>query len=123
MPRVKRLLRLAPLAGLCVGCAASGPAPQRSISAEQSAAVLSVDLAQTRPAGSGPAFRPPPVVGSNLALGRPVGPLRCVAQRGISYGAHIELFAHNRGVVVPAGIGIAEPKRRRGVFVLGGRCA
>jgi hypothetical protein len=70
----------------------------------------------------GPAFRPPPVMVSNVALGAPVGSLHCVAQRGVSYGAHIELFADNRGVVVPAGIGIAEPKRR-GVYVLGGRCA
>lgn len=85
--------------------------------------MLSLDLAQTRPPGLGPAFRPPPAMSSDVALGEPVGSLRCVRQRGINYGAHIELFADNRGVVVPAGIGIAEPQRRRGVFVLGGRCA
>jgi hypothetical protein len=123
MPPAKRLLPLVSLAALCVGCASVPQAPPRSISPEQSAAVLSLDLAQTRPAGLGPAFRPRPVMESNVALGAPVGSLRCVAQRGVSYGAHIELFADNRGVVVPAGIGIAEPQRRRGVFVVGGRCA
>ena len=123
MPRPKRLLPLASLAGLCVGCAAASHVPPRSIGPARSAAVLSLDLAQTRPAGLGPAFRPPPVMRSDVGLGAPVGSLHCVAQRSVSYGAHIELFADNRGMVVPAGIGVAEPQRRRGVFVVGGRCA
>jgi hypothetical protein len=123
MRPANRLLLLASLAGLCVGCAASQEAPHRSVTAGQGAAALSLDLAETRPAGLGPAFRPPPVAGSSVALGQPVGSLRCLARPGVSYGAHIELFADNRGVVVPAGIGFAEPQRRRGVFVLGGRCA
>lgn len=122
MPSVKRLLLLAPLAGLCFGCAASQTAPERPVSARASAAVLSLDLAQTRPAGLDPAFRPPAINGSAVARGAPVGSLRCVAHRAVSYGAHIELFARDHGVVVPAGIGIAGPERR-GVFVLGGRCA
>ncbi|MCW3041713.1 MAG: hypothetical protein JWM31_3618, partial [Solirubrobacterales bacterium] len=35
---------------------------------------------------------------------------------------HVELFARGRTVIVPAGIGVAPPRRRRGAFVLGGRC-
>src|SRR5262249_2939076 len=38
-------------------------------------------------------------------------------------GIHLELFANRRVVVVPAGIGIAPPLRRDGVYVLGGRCS
>jgi hypothetical protein len=52
-----------------------------------------------------------------------VGTLRCGRPSGKPYGAHIELFARNRGLVVPAGIGIAPPQRRRGAFVGGGRCS
>jgi hypothetical protein len=120
---VRRVLLTAALAALCVGCATSRSAPGRSVGAGQSAAVLAVDLASTRPAGPGAAFRPPPIAASKVALGAPIGSLRCAPQRAVSYGAHVELFAENRGVVVPGGIGIAEPQRRRGVFVLGGRCA
>lgn len=118
-----RWLLLLPLAGLCVGCAASRPIPERSIGDAQSAAVLAVDLAHTRPAGLGSAFRPPPGPRRSVGLGAPVGALRCVAGGEVSYGAHVEVFAENRGVVVPAGIGIAVPRRRGGVYVLGGRCA
>ena len=42
---------------------------------------------------------------------------------GSSYGAHIELFALDRGIAVPAGIGIAPPQQRSGPVVTGGRCA
>jgi hypothetical protein len=50
-----------------------------------------------------------------------VGSLRCRSSSSGYYGAHVELFAHNRGVQVPAGIGISGA-RQRGVFVSGGRC-
>ncbi len=82
-----------------------------------------MDLARTRPAGLGPAFRPAPIGNPAVAAGAPVGPLRCRHADGRLYGAHIELFARSRGVVVPAGIGIAPPQRRRGAFVVGGRCS
>jgi hypothetical protein len=38
------------------------------------------------------------------------------------YGAHLELFARGHIVVVPAGIGVASP-RRRGAYVVAGRCS
>jgi hypothetical protein len=34
----------------------------------------------------------------------------------------VELFAEGRGVVLPAGIGVAPPLRREGAFVRSGRC-
>jgi len=36
--------------------------------------------------------------------------------------AHIEVFAANHVVVVPAGVGVAPALRRRGAYVRGGRC-
>jgi hypothetical protein len=35
----------------------------------------------------------------------------------------VEVFAAGFGVVIPAGIGMAPPLRRAGVFVRGGRCS
>ncbi len=37
--------------------------------------------------------------------------------------AHIEVFAVNHVVVIPAGIGFAPPLRRHGAYVRSGRCA
>jgi hypothetical protein len=37
--------------------------------------------------------------------------------------AHVELFARGLGVVVPAGAGLAPPRRRAGAYVRGGRCS
>jgi hypothetical protein len=36
--------------------------------------------------------------------------------------AHVELFAADRVVIVPAGIGVDPPLRVRGAFVRGGQC-
>ena len=36
--------------------------------------------------------------------------------------AHVELFARGRVVIVPAGVGVAPPRRRSGAYVTGGRC-
>jgi hypothetical protein len=104
------------LALLCLGGCGAGhrDAPARS--------ALEIDLARTRPAGLGSAFRPPPVGNPAVAIGEPVGALRCGKTPARAYGAHLELFARDRGVVVPAGIGTAPPQRREGAFVRGGRC-
>jgi hypothetical protein len=83
---------------------------------------VAIDLARTRPLGAGPVFRPPPVGNRAVALGAPVGSLRCSPSPSSSYGAHIELFGNDRGIAVPAGIGIAPPQRRHGAVVTGGRC-
>lgn len=60
------------------------------------------------PIGAGPKFRPP-------AATHPSG-LRCT-RGGTRYGVHLELFARNRVVIVPAGIGVrprcAYPMRTR----------
>ncbi len=54
------------------------------------------------PIGPGPRYRPPAVA----RAGRPVGALTC-GRSGKTFRVHVELFAHRRVVIVPAGIGVA----------------
>jgi hypothetical protein len=66
----------------------------------------------------------PPARGAAASAGAPVGRLRCSAGDGDHrVGAHVELFAHRRVVVVPAGIGMAPPLRARGAYVTSARCS
>jgi hypothetical protein len=51
-----------------------------------------------------------------VAQARSIGAWRCLPRRATAYGAHIELFADGRGIVVPAGIGIG--RRGRCVYPL-----
>ncbi|HEV7808721.1 MAG TPA: hypothetical protein VGO80_23150 [Solirubrobacteraceae bacterium] len=73
------------------------------------------------PIGSGPVFRPPSLSLATRAA-QSVGRLDCGARATRRFGAHVELFARGRGMVVPAGIGIAPPRIRDGAYVDGGRC-
>jgi hypothetical protein len=59
-------------------------------------------LAEARPIGRGVRFQPP-------AIGQVVGP--CRPRLGRRQGVHVELFAANRVVLVPAGIGTRPPRR------------
>jgi hypothetical protein len=66
----------------------------------------------------------PPARGAAAGAGAPVGRLRCAGGDGDHrVGAHVELFAHRRVVVVPAGIGMASPVRVRGAYVTSARCS
>jgi hypothetical protein len=70
-------------------------------------------LSQARPIGPGPRFQPPvrgPVLG------------RCQRALGPRYGVHIEVFAQNRVVLIPAGIGTLVPGRYAGGRIVGARC-
>jgi hypothetical protein len=72
--------------------------------------------------GRGPGFDPGPA-GRDAARGKPVAGLRCKAGRhGDHFGVHLEVFAKGLDVGVPAGVGIAPPRRRDGAYVTGGRC-
>lgn len=84
-------------------------------------AALALDLARTRQVGPGAAFRPAPY-GAAVAAAAPVGALRC-GDGGARYGVHVELFAADRGVLVPAGIGVAPPQRLERGLVVAGRCS
>jgi hypothetical protein len=70
-------------------------------------------LAEARPVGRGPRFRPGvagPIVGA------------CRARFGARYPAHVEVFAANRVVIVPAGIGVRPPISRVEGRIAGARC-
>ena len=59
-------------------------------------------LSEARPIGHGPRFAPPadgPVIG------------RCARRVGPRYGVHVEVFAADRVVLIPAGIGTRAPRR------------
>lgn len=75
--------------------------------------------------GRGPQYRFTPS-GAAATAARPIAGLRCgqpasdkAADR---FGVHLEVFANRRVVVIPAGIGVAPPRVRRGAYVTGGRC-
>ena len=74
------------------------------------------------PIGVGPLFHPEPTSPA-VADGRVVGALACRKEDASRWGAHLELFARGRVMIVPAGIGMAPPLRRRGAYVLTGRCS
>lgn len=57
-------------------------------------------LSQARPIGAGPDFQPP-------ATGPVAGP--CLPRLGPRDGVHVEVFAANRVVLLPAGIGTRSP--------------
>jgi hypothetical protein len=76
------------------GCGSSG----RHAGSQAPPAAL---LAQARPIGSGAAFQP-------RATGPVLGP--CTRRLGLRTGVHVEVFAENRVVLVPAGIGTRPPR-------------
>jgi hypothetical protein len=67
------------------------------------------------PIGAGARFHPP-TANASVVAGAPVRRLRCSSGAG-RYGAHLELFARGLVVLIPAGIGVAEPYGTRGAFV------
>jgi hypothetical protein len=113
-------LRLGLAAVLALPLAACGGAG-RSGSAGTSPVRLPAD---ERPAriGRGVAFRPP-AISRAVARAASIDGLRCTRTHGRVHGVHLELYAHRLVVPIPSGIGVAPPQRRRGVYVLGGRCA
>jgi hypothetical protein len=74
------------------------------------------------PIGVGAQFHPRawnPLVEQRL----PVGTLTCSRSDPPRMGVHLELFAQDRVIIVPAGIGIGPPRRSSGPYVLGGSCS
>ncbi|HXB65939.1 MAG TPA: hypothetical protein VNV42_13805 [Solirubrobacteraceae bacterium] len=70
-------------------------------------------LQQARPIGSGPRFYPPP---ARSVSGR------CARTLGTRTAAHVELFAANRVVIVPAGIGVGRPRQVSAGRIVAARC-
>jgi hypothetical protein len=68
---------------------------------------------EARPIGRGPRFDPPstgPVLG------------RCAPKLGRRFGVHVELFAANRVILVPSGIGTRPPRRYSAGRISGAGC-
>jgi len=70
-------------------------------------------VAQARPIGRGARFQPP-------ATGAVVG--ACSRRLGPREGVHVEVFAANRVVLVPAGIGTRPPRRSSEGRISSARC-
>jgi hypothetical protein len=81
-----------------------------------------LDASRIPPIGAS-ARHHPGSLGAAAARGRPVGRLRCARVTGERHGIHIELFGAGQTVIVPAGIGIAPPRRVDGAYVRSGRCS
>jgi hypothetical protein len=103
---VRNLQRLAALmiaAAFATGCgtghSAQGGGPGGSNPAD--AQIPQGLLSQARPIGAGPDFQPP-------ATGAVAGP--CLPALGPRDGVHVEVFAANRVVLLPAGIGVRSPR-------------
>jgi len=105
-----RLGRTAPVALAAVALPTACGSSQRQTSAPPPPPAL---VAQARPIGRGPSFQPPargPVVGA------------CERALGRRYGVHVEVFAANRVVIVPAGIGTRPPRSVSAGRISGARC-
>lgn len=74
------------------------------------------------PIGAGPAFHPGPA-NPVVSAARGVRSMSCAADDVRRMGVHLELFAHGRVAILPAGIGISPPLVRSGAYVLSGRCS
>jgi hypothetical protein len=97
---------LATVAVLLGGCGSSG-------SEHAHAGIPSTLLAQARPIGRGPRFHPP-------ARGAVVG--ACRSRPGARDGAHVEVFAQNRVLLLAAGIGTLPPRKTFAGHITAARC-
>ena len=102
MRDLPRLAALIITAAVVTGCANSALRPAAPDAPDASAtAIPSALLNEARPIGAGPRFQPPatgPVAGG------------CLAALGARDGVHVEVFAANRVVLLPAGIGTRSPR-------------
>ena len=106
------------LAALVAGC---GGGDRASAPSGDAGAPPNDPTAVPLSVGPGPRYRPPSL-SKAAAAGRPIARLSCTRGASDRFGAHLELFANRRVVIVAAGIGIARPRRERGAYVIGGRC-
>jgi hypothetical protein len=92
--------------------AACGPAGPAS-SEPASSAIPSALLSEARPVGVGPRFHPP-------VSGRISG--SCQRALGPRDGVHVEVFAANRVLLLPAGIGTRPPRASLNGRITAARC-
>jgi hypothetical protein len=92
-----------------VGCGSAGQASRQSASA----AIPSALLSEARPIGVGPRFHPP-------VSGQVSG--SCEPALGLRDGVHVEVFADNRVLLLPAGIGTRPPRASLDGRITAARC-
>jgi hypothetical protein len=93
--------------GVLCGCGSSD-APQ----SHRDAAIRALQR-ESRPIGHGPRFQ-------SAVTGPVIGP--CRREPGRRLEVHVELFAENRVVLVPAGIGVRAPVRHSAGRIVAARC-
>jgi len=109
---------LALVMAVVTACGGAGPAGSRpggspAASQQPASPIPSALLGQARPIGTGPRFHPPvtgPVAGA------------CAATLGPRDGVHVEVFAANRVLLLPAGIGTSPPRALLDGRVTAARC-
>jgi hypothetical protein len=97
-------------AALTAGCGSTKSQTEPSLATPAPPAAL---VAEARPIGRGPHFQPP-VRGPALGA--------CTRRLGPREGVHIEVFAANRVVLIPAGIGARSPLQLSAGRITGARC-
>jgi hypothetical protein len=115
--RAARAVRVAVLvaaaAAVASGCGSSQPPAQPPAQAPASPQIPRSLLSEARPIGTGPRFTTPasgPVTGS------------CQRSLGPRFGVHVEVFAANRVLLLPAGIGARRPWTQLDGRVVSARC-
>ncbi|MBV9604809.1 MAG: hypothetical protein JO027_06870 [Solirubrobacterales bacterium] len=103
---------LLPVALIASACGAGRRASPEASSTSQSQPPAAL-LAEARPIGRGAAFQPP-------ARGPVDG--RCGKSLGPRFGVHVEVFAANRVVLIPAGIGTRPPRSYSSGRIAGAGC-
>jgi hypothetical protein len=115
--RSERLAIAAGIAGaLALGACGSGqgePAGSRTSAAAGGESALAALVRERRPIGRGARFHPP-------VTGPVPGP--CRPRLGVRFAVHVELFAADRVVLLPEGIGTRAPLRRSAGRVASARC-
>lgn len=107
------LLLIVAVAGAAgCGSAHNALAPVRP-AAPASSGIPRALLSQARPIGTGPRFQLP-VTGSVTG--------RCLPALGPRSGVHVEVFAANRVVLLPAGIGVRSPRTFLSGRIIRARC-
>jgi hypothetical protein len=95
------------------GCGSAARSGAKDAATSPAAAIPAALARESRPIGAGPAYHPPargPILGA------------CRPGIGRRVGAHVEVFAANRVVLVAAGIGARPPFRRSAGRITAARC-
>jgi hypothetical protein len=108
--RAVRIAVLVAAAAVAPACGSSQPPPPQ---APASASIPRALLSEARPIGTGPRFTLP-------AAGPVAGP--CERSLGSRIGVHVEVFAANRVLLLPAGIGARPPEEKLNGAITGARC-